>query len=549
MGRGRKPKPIEQVDVYERARQLAERKLKLNHPARFWVPNIAQERMFRVFARRPFPSDAVFMAGNGVGKSVAAVVFAAGITWGPREVSSESAYVHEELKFMQDLEVFQAFRDRAREQSRPISIRLIVNAGSMKPNGAMYQRIRAYFPKGKYEMQKLGTTYFSQILCWEEEEEVGQEDKLLAVIDVKSHDQGVVAHSGSDVDVVIFDEPCPEEIYDEAVGRGRGNPDSFRAFFLTPLELSGWIMDRLIDHADGKKIAYCQGSLWDNCIDWHPDESKRGKTRGHITRGKIEEMIEAWKRSSPDTLEARLNGTPTHLSGALYKSFNPEVHIQKDRITIPNDWPIWFIIDPHHARAPAIAWFAQGPGITYCIAEWPNEDYVRMDPKPVHMAVLMEEIRRKEQDWERQVIHRWGDPNTLKWPYPNSNMTIQQEYFNLGLRVLLADDNLDVGHGKVQELLAVEKEFPIPKLKVLEYDLFTGEPMINVPTALSRYGFKKNLRGAKSPTSLMDQTYKDFADLVRYYAVTAEKIPFARVASQNQSVANIVGSRATINRT
>ena len=534
--------------LYMRAKETAMRKLRVACPARWWVPNMAQERMFKLFAKRPFPSDAVFMAGNGVGKSVGAVLFALGIIWGPDEVCSMSIDEHPDLKYFQNLELFHAFRDRCAEARRPISVRLIVNPGSMKPNGAMYQRIRAWFPRGLYEMQKLGTTYYSQILCWECEEDVGQEEKILAVIDIKSHDQDVVAHSGSDIDVVIFDEPCPEEIYDEAVARGRGNPDSFRAFFLTPLELSGWLVDRLIDRADGHRIVYCQGSLWDNCIDWHPDPTKRGKTRGHITRAKIEEQIDAWKHSSPEMLEARLNGTPTHLSGALFKQFNPEIHVKREHFTVPNDWPIWFIVDPHHARAPAVAWFAQGPMMNYCIGEWPNEDYVRMDPKPVQISRLMEIIRAKEGELSRQVTQRWGDPNSLKFPYPNSNMTIQQEYFNEGLRVMLADDNLDVGHSKVQELLSVTKDFPIPRFQVFEYDALTGEPMINVPMALSRYGYKKNLRGAKSPTSLMDQTYKDFADVVRYFAVMADTIPYSRVASQNQHVANIIGSRQYLNR-
>lgn len=539
---------VPRTSQMDRVRALAMKRLRLACPARWAVPNIAQERMFRLFRRKPYPSDAVFMAGNGVGKSVAMVLFSIGIIWGADELGTEAAMEDKSLEFLADLEVFRTFRETAQMENRPISIRWIVNPGSMKPNGAMYQRLRAWFPKGLYEMQKLGTTYFSQVLCWENEEDVGDEAKIVAIIDVKSHDQGVVAHSGSDIDIVMFDEPCPEEIYDEAVARGRGNPDSFRAFFLTPLELSGWLIDRIIDHADGHKIAYCQGSLWDNCKDWHPDEKLRGKTRGNLTRAKIEEQIEAWKRSSPEMLEARLNGTPTHLSGALYKTFNPEIHIKRGQMTIPNDWPIWMVIDPHHGRAPAIAWFAQGPTVSYCIAEWPNDDYVRMDPKPIQISMLMEIIRKKEMNFERQVIHRFGDPNSLKFPYPNSNMTIQQEYANQGMTVRLSDDNLDVGHSKVQEALATTPDFPIPKFQILEYDLFTGEPMLNVPVAMGRYGFKNNIRNAKSPSSLLDQTYKDFADVVRYFFVSADMIPFQRIASTSQAVASIVGTRKFISR-
>jgi hypothetical protein len=146
------------------------------------------------------------------------------------------------------------------------------------------------------------------------------------------------------------------------------------------------------------------------------------------------------------------------------------------------------------------------------------------------------------------VIHRFGDPNSLKFPYPNSNMTIQQEYANQGMTVRLSDDNLDVGHSKVQEALATTPDFPIPKFQILEYDLFTGEPMLNVPVAMGRYGFKNNIRNAKSPSSLLDQTYKDFADVVRYFFVSADMIPFQRIASTSQAVASIVGTRKFISR-
>ena len=59
--------------------------------------------------------------------------------------------------------------------------------------------------------------------------------------------------------------------------------------------------------------------------------------------------------------------------------------------------------------------------------------------------------------------------------------------------------------------------------------------MVNVPTAMERYGFKKKaLEQNKQPSTLraiMDETYKDTADVIRYFCVSVRDVPFQTVSS------------------
>jgi len=561
-------------------------RLRKEWPSAWSVPNVAQERLLKYLERRPYPKDLIFLAGNGVGKSHLACLIMAGIVWGPKAVCPKG--IHPDFGGMTHYEAWRSFRERSQRENRPIAGRIIAASDSLKGNGAMAQRIRRLFPKGLWLGEKNGQKYYAEYYCWDRPEDFGNKELAVAVIDVKTHMQDADQHRGSDLDFIIMDEPVPQDVYEECVGRTRANPDAVRIFTITPLEMSGWLIDTLVDGAEGVKVAVSYGCIWDNCRNWHekPEfwdsgtvDVGRVTTRGFLRKAAIDDLIDKWKRMSPDTLKARVYGIPTHLSGSVYKTWNPEVHVVDEIEEDWKEWPIWCIIDPHHARPPATIWVAQGPVTSYVVAEYPDEDYTKMqgsitvDGVP---RVTLEDHADVIKAWEFQmgfaetddgagerIAQRWGDPNSLKFVYASrefggSGTNLQGVLYNCGLWFDLANDNLRTGHDAVSELLYYDRLKPVgpgnmPKLRVLRTNLASGKPMTNVVNAMSRYAFKKralstNQQSSGNLTSLMDQTYKDFADVLRYFAIQAKDEPFQPVGKSRSLVDVIRESRASYGR-
>lgn len=539
---GRRIGPVDpRVLAMAKARML---QLRRDRPGMFLVPNVGQSRFLEHYRSLPFPKDGIFMGGNGAGKTVQGAKLTGMLIFG-HGISSVPAGVHEDYQGESDFAICKVFRQRAKEQNRPIYGRIVATAASLKGNGAMMQRIKSFWPRGLWEGQKLGATYVSQFICWDNLEDVGDESKAVAIVDVKTIDQEPLAHAGPDMDFIWFDEPSTKDVYAENVGRCRGNEMAIRIHTLTPLELAGWLIDDLVQGADGVKTVVEYASLWDNCRDWHPEAKfwsggivGHGKvmTRGNLAREAIDDMIEKWKKQSPATMEARLYGKPTHLMGSVYKFWSPAIHFH-DGIRLPDDWeeyPIWCVMDPHHARAPAVGWFVRTPQHDYAIGEYPNVDYTRMEGELKTIQDHAEKILDLEEKAGigGRVVHRYADPNSMKFRYATRSedsqdgLTLQDLFRNAGLDFLLAIDNMTAGHEAVSMALSYDVDKPIgpgntPRFQCLQQNMIVGGEMLNIPNSVSRYAFKakpleSNQQGINLKT-IVSQEYKDFADVIRYF--------------------------------
>lgn len=569
----RKRRPAD-AEARQRIAMMKERirELRKMRPGLFLVPNVGQSRLLEHFREAPFPKDAIFMGGNGAGKTVFGAKITGAMIWGP--AAAVSSGIHEDYGGDADFEAWRLFRETSRRENRPIYGRIVATAASLKGNGALMQRIKSYWPKGLWEGQKLGMSYVSQFICWETEEDVGDESKAIAIVDVKTIDQEPLAHAGPDMDWIWFDEPSTKDVYAENVGRCRGNENAVRIHTLTPLELAGWLIDDLVTGADGVKTVVVYGSLWDNCKNWHPDPKMwsggevgvgRVLTRGALTKNAIDDMIAKWKKQSPATLEARLNGKPTHLMGSVYKFWNPAVH-HHDGIKLPDDWeqfPIWCVMDPHHSRAPAVGWFVRTPQFDLPIGEFPTIDYTKMEGSLKTIQDYAETIMELEQKAgiADRVYYRYADPNSMKFRYATRTednedaLTLQDLYRNAGLEFDLAIDNMITGHEAVSELLAYNTDLPVgpgnmPRLLVPKFNYVAGGEMVNIPNSISRYSFKAkpmeaNRQGMNLKT-IVSEEYKDFADILRYFARMAKEIPIEKISEQVSDFDRIANARQRV---
>jgi phage terminase large subunit-like protein len=546
------------------------KKLHREVPSAFLVPNVGQAKALKYMEQRPFPKDLCILGGNGFGKTVCLVKIFAGVIFGPRVMVGSD--VHNDYEGELDYDAWRVFRDKAREQNRPIYAAIVAAADSLKGSGAMMQRFVRFFPKGCWKEKKLGKQYVAEMWCWDSPElkDEGDEGNAVAVIAFKTMDQPEEQMPGPDYDIVGFDEPPPAGIYEEMIGRCRANEDAIRIYSMTPLKMAGWFIDEVVNHANNpeNRIVVVYGSLWDNCGNWHPDDGMwsggkvgegRPLNRGNPEMPKInvDAMINAWRRRSPMTVEARVWGKPTHTSGAIYECFSPAIHINEGKYRPPvgwEDWPIWNIIDPHHARPPAVGWFLQCPDNKFFgLGEYPFEEYDKLEMKSATSqdhAEMIQDLEYKAGISDR-VIHRFGDPNTLRQVYSsrtetsNETLTIQDIYANCGLFYELANDNLTVGHECLNSLLYYDPNEEMtgdnePQL------LFTGNifnnwrEQLNMKNGLSRYKFKdKALNENLSPrnlTGIVDQKYKDFPDICRYFAVTVRDYDFQPVSARRSLV-------------
>ena len=487
---------------FDRAQAAAKLQLatyRKKYPTMLFVPNKGQWRMCDFYARDKIPFMANFLAGNGVGKTALLVNMLVGMIW-------KRKFLHP--NWLAKLGLWDKLPDKPR-------IRLVCHADDMKKGGSLYDEIVQWFPKGHYEMKKDSKSHYSVIEC-----DNGVE------VSVRTHDQDTVAHAGPNMDIILCNEPMPQNLFGENVGRLRKADVPIFATFMTPLSVSAWLYEQAIEGEDDVDTCLAEASIWDNCKDVPG-------TRGVLSKENIERIIEQWRREDPEQAEARITGKFQHLSGRIFKTFEPRVHCIES-FEIPKNWPCSYVVDPHDSRPPFITFWAQDPlGNLYCIDEYPTYNVHR----PYHMIKdtgftydhFCDEIKDKKtkvapaKQWTGDNVM---DPNKGNTKVGNTNKSIRKEYSERGIkcRTKNIDDDLDRGHKKIQQYLYFDRdkwerdgELTIdnrPKI------FFFKDKVKQTIQSMNKYAFKMGKDQGQNLTSRIDQTYKDPVDTVRYRAVS-----------------------------
>jgi len=483
--------------------ELAQRKAE--RPMSFFRPNLGQRRLLDILENHK-PLVAGFLAGNGVGKTCLMAQVMAGLAW-PELLNKE---------WMGKMEFFKKWGKAS------LRVRIVCHVGDLKDGGSLLEEIKQWFPKGRYTLEKNGVTYVSQIRC----------DSGL-VFSVRTFDQSVQAHAGPNLDLILVNEPMPMHLHAENIGRLRNSDLKMMIYFLTPLGVSAWMYDQLIEGEDGVNTMIVNASIWDNCKDIPG-------TNGVLSRDTIEQLKREWNMMDPDEAHAREFGEFKHLSGRIYKVFNEAVHVIED-FEIPDDWNLYRILDPHDVRSPAVTYWAVSPLNTmYCIAEYPNVgDYTKMGPTQLtydHFVQEMKEMEGKKHLHGRDFFD-FIDPNKGPVRTRGTNLSIMQEYNARGFEfVPAANDDLDFGHKRIQQMLYFDvtkevSEFNKPKM-------YFFASVRNTISAMRKYSWKSDTKG--SATQRVDQAYKDFADCVRYFGVSVQ--PWSPKSSAS-SITNAIRSK------
>jgi len=244
-----------------------------------------------------------------------------------------------------------------------------------------------------------------------------------SVFDILSHEQNTESFEGWKGHVAWFDEPPPRDKY---IATLRGLVD-FRGrnwLTLTPLT-QPWIYDEIYTNTDKNRVHCVTVDMRDN---------------PHLSELAIKEFESSL---TEEEKEARLHGRFLHLSGLVYKEFNPVDHIVDD-FPIPPLWTRYWAIDPHERTPTAIMWFAVDPKGNHWIYDelWLAD----MDLRSMAYAI-------QAQEGEDKPRIRLIDPHNDKDNAIAGGFNVRKELMKYGIFTERANSDTQLGKSRIRKAL------------------------------------------------------------------------------------------------
>jgi phage terminase large subunit-like protein len=243
--------------------------------------------------------------------------------------------------------------------------------------------------------------------------------------DILTHEQGTDQFEGWRGDIAWFDEPPPRDKY---VATLRGLVDSGGSCWLTLTPLrQPWIYDDLYT-ADDPEIHVTTMDIQDNPT---------------LTQAAIDEFS---KRLTDEEKEARLHGKFMHLSGLVYKEFDPEIHC----ISIPKvqkHWTKFFAVDPHPRTPTACLWLAVDEQENLWV-------YDELSCENMTIAEVAGAIKAQEADLPPDI--RLIDPAMDKEDELAGGFNVRKELMKFGIYCRRANNDFDLGISQVHQALRPE---------------------------------------------------------------------------------------------
>jgi len=517
-------------------------------PSRLCALNTAQYRALRSaytadVETGQYPALNIFSFANGVGKTHMMVLDIIGWTMGPDWLRC-SKFPPEAIEFYRALS---PLRDKGL-----LSMRLVCHADDMKPDGSVFMILKNLFP-----WAQLG--HKDQMGC----------HRLITVphptikgvtngIAVKTFDQDVVKHSGSNCNRIWINEPLPDNLVGETTGRIRSKKGELQgSIMMCATLLSGATWVQKLEDDQVMRVNHVRGHVYENCVgedvtDEMAEEVKRSigvtlersaggngyETNGVLSGAQIKTLLDLILSTSPMEYEARKSGAPITGGGRIWPSFNRKYHVV-DNYNVNPEWPVIQVVDPHGAKPSYSIWAQVTPmGRLYIFKEWPDVNrygfYEKLTERPYTIPQECEMWARMEMGMGLRgaPIHRLGDPNRFKDSDSYYGETLQTLFAKHGYDFdLSVSDNLAVGHGIVAEYLSFNEALLAAHPGDIQGlpRLFICKDCQNTIRAVENYAFKKAGKADGSITENVNQKYKDGADVVRYLCVWHGRKTFADI--------------------
>lgn len=453
---------------------------------RYFVPHGGQEEFIALLAT-PGAFSVTAGAGNGWGKTQIIIAALAALVWPQLAPPVFSKH-----------EVF-------RKWPHPKRVRINSTPNELEAIGSLQVAIKDLFPRGHYEARRKGRTYDSE---WKAD--TGW------VIDTFSYEQDHEEMAGPTLGLQIWNEPMPELLWREGQARLRRGGMNWCA--LTSLNKHPWVVDGLLNKHDGKTFFTRYGSSCENC-------RQHGK-KGHLDHSQIELILSQFPT---DEREARFTGRPLSLSGRIFKSFDPAVHILRGEVKPPGDSAIYQVVDPAIGKPLAVIYaYVDRAGQVVIFDEYPRFTFDGAPDDNLTVADYAAVFNQLEFEHGRSPDERILDRHFGNQRRTLGGKTLFEEFADVGLTfgdsyTMPDDTEVETGIRKVKDYLKWDATKPRDNLN--RPRLLIAERCRNTIAAMS--GWTRN------PTTLRPlEKFKDFADCVRYLAMEDPQIAVKRTWRQ-----------------
>lgn len=243
------------------------------------------------------------------------------------------------------------------------------------------------------------------------------------VFDILTYEQTVESFEGWRGHMAWFDEPPPRDRY---IATLRGLVDYKGRCWLTLTPLTQpWIYDEIYTRSDESRIFVVTTDIRDN---------------PHLPP---EAIAEFEKSLTEEEKEARLHGRFLHLSGLVYKEFEPDIHICEPPVIKPT-WTRYMAIDPHERTPTAVLWMAVDNHDNHWVYDelWLKDMDIEQIAHAIHAQEGMDKARV-----------RLIDPHNDKDNQIQGGFNIRKELMKHGVYCERANSDPHLGKTRIRQAL------------------------------------------------------------------------------------------------
>jgi len=371
----------------------------------------------------------------------------------------------------------------------PRRARIVSTPKELEDIGSLQAALHELFPPGRFTERNKGKSYPSEF-----QSDTGW------ILDLMSYEQDKGEMAGPTIGLLAWNEPMPEDLWKEGIARLRKGGLCLAA--MTSLLDNPWVVDGIMNRADGDKIRVVYADVEENC--------KQHGTNGVLEHEQIEKILGEY---DPDEREARKTGKPLSLSGRIFKRFDRRTHVSKDNFGCPqSEVTRYQAVDPAIGKPLAIIWaYVDRSGIVHVYDEYPDFEFQGAKDSNLSVSDYINIFRHKERGFE--IHNRIIDRHFANRRQELGGSTLKQEFADKGLHFFdsysVAADSPEVETGilRVKEYLRWDSSKPLTALN--RPKLIISPNCRNLIAAMERWSRDG---GSGKPK----EEYKDHVDCLRY---------------------------------
>ena len=255
---------------------------------------------------------------------------------------------------------------------------------------------------------------------------------------------------------------------------------------LTPLT-QPWIYDEIYTKADNKTIHVVTTDIRDN---------------PHLSEDAIKEFE---TKLTDEEKEARLHGRFLHLTGLIYKQFDPSFHICEP-VKVKSNWTRYFCIDPHPRTPTACVWVAVDPFGNHWVYDelWLKDADIEQVAHAIHA-----------QEGDLPAHYRFIDPAMDKDNTLAGGFNARKELMKHGIYCQRANNDFVLGKSRIDQALKLKY---VHKLQTEVPQLRIARNCVQVIFEFQHYIWADRRRNTDefNPKEMPQKKNDHFMDCLRY---------------------------------